>query len=61
MRVITLTELRTYSRSELLSLRRWIEANLYSFPEHSTERSNARLNLHCIRIALAQKRDWGPA
>jgi hypothetical protein len=59
MRVLTLTELMRLTRIELCALAAQITNVLADFPEGSTERLNAQINLRNIRSVLA-RRDFSP-
>ena len=59
MRVLTLTELMRLTRIELCALAAQITNALTEFPEGSTERLNAQINLRNIRSVLA-RRDFSP-
>ena len=54
MRILTLAELMRLTRIELCALAAQITSALANFPEGSTERLNAQINLRNIRIALAR-------
>jgi hypothetical protein len=59
MRVLTLTELMRLTRIELCALAAQMTTALTEFPEGSTERLNAQINLRNIRAVLA-RRDFSP-
>ena len=59
MRVLTLNELMRLTRIELCALAAQITKALAEFPEDSTERLNALINLRNIRSVLA-RRDFSP-
>jgi hypothetical protein len=59
MRVLTLTELMRLTRIELCALLARITNELTAFPEGSTERETAHINLRNIRAVLA-RRDFSP-
>ena len=59
MRVPTLNELMRLTRIELCALAAQITSALTDFPEGSTERLNALINLRNIRSVLA-RRDFSP-
>ena len=59
MRVLTLTELMRLTRIELCALAAQMTKALTEFPEGSTERLNAQINLRNIRAVLA-RRDFSP-
>jgi hypothetical protein len=59
MRVLTLAELMRLTRIELCDLLTRITTALPEFPERSTERQNALINLRNIRSMLA-RRDFSP-
>jgi hypothetical protein len=59
MRVLTLTELMRLTRIELCALAAQITNALADFPEDSTERLSALINLRNIRSVLA-RRDFSP-
>jgi hypothetical protein len=59
MRVLTLNELMRLTRTELCALAAQVTAALAEFPEGSTERLNAQINLRNIRAVLA-RRDFSP-
>jgi hypothetical protein len=59
MRVLTINELMRLTRIELCALAAQITNALADFPEGSTERLNAQINLRKIRAVLA-RRDFSP-
>jgi len=59
MRVLTLNELMRLTRIELCALAGQMAKALTEFPEGSTERLNAQINLRNIRSVLA-RRDISP-
>jgi hypothetical protein len=59
MRVLTLNELMRLTRTELCGLAAEMTRTLAEFPEDSTERLNAQINLRNIRSVLA-RRDFSP-
>ena len=59
MRVLTINELMRLTRIELCGLAAHITSALANFPEGSTERLNAQINLRNIRSVLA-RRDFSP-
>ena len=59
MRVLTINELMRLTRIELCALAAQMTKALTEFPEGSTERLNAQINLRNIRAVLA-RRDFSP-
>jgi hypothetical protein len=59
MRVLTFNELMRLTRITLCALAAQITNVLADFPEGSTERLNAQINLRNIRAVLA-RRDFSP-
>jgi hypothetical protein len=59
MRVLTINELMRLTRIELCALAAQITNALAGFPEGSTERLDAQINLRNIRVVLA-RRDFSP-
>ena len=59
MRVLTLNELMRMTRTELCGLMAEMTKAMTEFPEGSTERLNAQVNLRNIRSVLA-RRDFSP-
>jgi hypothetical protein len=59
MRVLTLNELMRLTRTELCGLVAEMTKALTEFPEGSTERLNAQINLRNIHAVLA-RRDYSP-
>lgn len=55
MRVLTISELLRLSRKELYELWAQATASLPQYPEGSTERATALMNLRNIRLALARQ------
>jgi hypothetical protein len=59
MRVLTINELMRLTRIELCALAARVTNALADYPEGSTERLNAQINLRNIRSVLA-RRDFSP-